>query len=155
MGLYGDDHASAVDDEVADKFNMITVCEFFKSIGMILTPASNKAGEISKFIPVSEMTFLKRNFREIVGGVDAPLKWESIFNSVQYYKKQGKIDPALLQQAVCSSALIEMSHYPEDRYEDFAAILRTVAKEHNWTDFKVYSYSEIRKVRTKVDFRVF
>ena len=154
LAIYGDDHLSTVSNEIKAIFNMTLVAKFFETIGMVLTPAANKTGEITDFINLTDATFLKRSFRPQGGLMDAPLKWESIFNSVQYYRKKANIDPKMIQASTIDSALIEMTHYPKEQYEKFSHTMLK-AKMDFGIPIEVLPYEEMRERRTHECYRVY
>ena len=86
--------------------------------------------------------------------MDAPLKWESIFNSVQYYRKKANIDPKMIQASTIDSALIEMTHYPKEQYEKFSHTMLK-AKMDFGIPIEVLPYEEMRERRTHECYRVY
>lgn len=114
---YGDDNLFHVDPSI-DWFNMETISQEFKKIGITYTPAQ-KDNEITPFIDVSEVTFLKRRFvwSSKINAFLAPLEWESITEMFNWIRKgQDSIDALL---ANVRSALYELFHYGPDTYKTF------------------------------------
>lgn len=58
---YGDDLVMSVSDKIAPWFNGISIQQWFQFYKIRVTPAT-KSGQISNFIPLEEVTFLKRGF---------------------------------------------------------------------------------------------
>jgi hypothetical protein len=153
-GYYGDDLLHAVHDKIKDLFNAITIRDFCRDfLSMKVTPASNKAGEMTPFIGILECSFLCRKFAPRENRVDAPLKLEASTNSLQYYVPVAHMTQKELLSSKCRSFITELTHYPQEIYNHWIEILRDVKAEYS-LDFIGYDYSAAlaRRVSMTDDF---
>jgi hypothetical protein len=59
---YGDDNTSGFHNRIKEEFNAIVIKNEMAKIGITMTPAS-KTGEVTKYGPLEEQSFLKRTFK--------------------------------------------------------------------------------------------
>lgn len=60
-GTYGDDFLNSVSSSY-EKFNFHSLRDYLASLDITITPA-NKTGEVSDYLPIEKVSFLKRGFR--------------------------------------------------------------------------------------------
>jgi len=82
---YGDDIAASVKEEIIDEYNMVLFSDEMALLGLEFTTAA-KNSVTDKFIPTSDISFLKRTFREHpdLGFKTSCLDLESIYKSLQW-----------------------------------------------------------------------
>lgn len=81
---YGDDLLTSIKPDVSEFFNGVVYRDLcLKNYGMKFTPAV-KGNEMTPFMPLGEMGFLKRNFAELYGRIVAPLEMCSIYKSLNW-----------------------------------------------------------------------
>lgn len=131
-GFYGDDLVHAVCETIKEQFNALTIQKFCQEfLGMKVTPASNKSGDMPKFIHILECSFLCRKFAPREGRVDAPIKLDSMTNSLQYYTPVTHMTQRELLAAKCNSFITELTHYPPEIYAYWTDILMKIKSQHN------------------------
>jgi hypothetical protein len=131
-GFYGDDLIHAVCDALKEEFNALTIQKFCQDfLGMKVTPASNKSGDMTKFIGILECSFLCRKFAPREGRVDAPIKLDSMTNSLQYFTPVVHMTQRELLSAKCNSFITELTHYPPEIYAYWTNILMKIKSQHN------------------------
>jgi hypothetical protein len=128
---YGDDNLWSVSDE-EKLFNMISIMEQLRKIGMKYTSASK--GDIeSRFIRKEDMTFLKRGFvrHAVLDAVVAPLEIASIHKSLTCTRKEKgrRESDAQIMAMNMGSALRELFLHGEDVYQHYFEGFQKVAEE--------------------------
>jgi hypothetical protein len=138
--FYGDDLIHSVSPTLADKFNSHTISKFCDEfLQMKVTPASNKGGEIPKFISILDCSFLCRKFAPRENRVDAPLKLMSCINSLQYYVPVAHMTQRELLTAKCRNFVDELTHYPREVFDYWLDILSKLKDKHKLS-FICYDY---------------
>lgn len=138
--FYGDDLLHAVHDSIRDKFNALTIQKFCQEfLGMKVTPASNKSGEMSCFVGLLDCSFLCRKFAPRENRVDAPLKLSACTDSLQYYVPVSHMSQRELLSSKCRSFITELTHYPPEIYDRWASVLSKF-KADLGLDFICYDY---------------
>lgn len=110
MVSYGDDNVINFSDQVADRFNQNTVTQAYATFGMIYTDESKSTGEIAPWRKLSEVNYLKRNFRLEDGVYRAPLALETILESCNWVRKCPDLVEACVQN--CETAFRELAQHP-------------------------------------------
>jgi len=86
MANYGDDNLFCVSDEMINQFNQLTITQALSEIGLAYTD-EGKTGNIVPYRDLSEVAFLKRNFRRISGGIyRSPLSLATITEMCQWLR---------------------------------------------------------------------
>ena len=134
---YGDDGAGSVSEEET-KFNHTTVVEELAKVGITYTMADKSANSIP-FIPLSEVSFLKRGmvFSEELQEWIAPIEEASIAKSLHNYTwRRGSIaTPEEIAGDAVKSAGREFFLHGKDVYNVRITQLEKVVKEHNLEAF--------------------
>lgn len=139
--FYGDDLLHSVHNDISQQFNALTIKDFCQEfLSMTVTPASDKSGQMNKFISILESSFLCRKFAPRSNRVDAPINLEVATNSLQFYIPVAHMTQRELLSAKCRSMLTELTHYPPEIYDHWAAILMQIKAEFK-LDFICYDYS--------------
>nr|QVG74793.1 polyprotein [Picornavirales sp.] len=116
---YGDDIIMGVSDVVCEKFNTITLHEFFESYGMKFTDF-NKAGELVKYRPLEECMFLQRGFVEDTFGrkkiTRAPIRETTLVSLLHWI---GKSKDDLEMAKVLALDAIRLSFTRGKKYYDW------------------------------------
>nr|DAZ87966.1 TPA_asm: hypothetical protein [Schmimed virus 2] len=117
---YGDDHILRVNKNCSF-FNMISVSEYFSSIGLEYTTTS-KGNVTQKYVDDEDLTYLKRNFvyRDTI--LFGPLDKISINEMTNWIRKSENREAATLSNI--EAALLELTHYPRKHWECFYAQLQ-------------------------------
>jgi len=107
---YGDDHICAVSDLIP-WFNMITLSDFYRTIGVGYTSADKSSKTFTMpYVPLDDLTYLKRNFDVLDDfHVLAPLDKTVICESIMWTRKGNQEDNILI--STCASALLEAVHH--------------------------------------------
>lgn len=138
--FYGDDLLHAVSDDLKERFNALTVQQFCQEyLLMKVTPASNKTGEMPKFVGLLDCSFLCRKFAPRENRVDAPLKLDASTNSLQYYTPVAHMNQKELISSKCRSFITELTHYPPEIYDFWSNILSQIKADHG-LEFICYDY---------------
>ena len=74
---FGDDKIEGVSDTYKDQYNYLVSKKFLTAIGHKITPGS-KDGKESAFMPIDQLQFIKRTFKELNGVIVAPLLERSL-----------------------------------------------------------------------------
>jgi len=140
-GYYGDDLLHSVHNSVAELFNAHTIQNFCKEfLSMVVTPASNKGGEMPKFVSILECSFLCRKFAPRENRVDAPLKLTSCTDSLQYYVPVAHMTQRELLASKCRSFITELTHYPPEIFDEWLNRIKDMKARHK-LDFICYDYA--------------
>lgn len=133
LGTFGDDNAGGVSDDVVDFFGHKTIQEEFSTIEIDFTMADKKSESIMH-IPISEISFLKRNFRlhEDLECIVAPIELDSIRKKFYYCKKTSECPLSVPQQFAehYESAIRECFLYGREFFDKFNDDIRTIVNEH-------------------------
>ena len=63
INTFGDDNLTAVDDDVCDDFNQVTVAEDMKELFDLVYTSGHKDRELEPYTTIDKVTFLKRTFQ--------------------------------------------------------------------------------------------
>lgn len=145
---YGDDLLAAVKEEVAESFNAVTFAALLKSEMNLDFTTSDKSDEISPFIELHEMSFLKRNFtfHHTLWRVCAPLHLGSILKSLSWYLRSDYESEVKQFIQTCNSALREIYFHSEfdGPYNDMRAYLEeSIHKKWPKAIYSFPSYDEL------------
>lgn len=123
---FGDDNLLKV-HPAASRFDMRSIAAALRPLGITYTPATKNGVEYA-YIPLSEVTFLKRGFvRNTNGIVAAPLDPISRDEMLYWYRDGNDLKETF--RALASSHMIEAVHYGADFYHERAVTLsRLLAK---------------------------
>nr|DAZ87922.1 TPA_asm: hypothetical protein [Phagomor virus 3] len=116
MVAYGDDHILRVSKAVS-WFNMISISKFYAKYGMEYTTTSKTAAQ-EEFVEDDDLMYLKRKFVRRDGKYWAPLDRNSINEMINWTRKS-RLGPESALAANVDMALIEMSHYPKEEWQQF------------------------------------
>ncbi|BAA74537.1 polyprotein, partial [Navel orange infectious mottling virus] len=128
ISLYGDDNFVSVATPVASLYNLKTISEFLRRIGVKLGDGA-KTGITKPFIPLEEVDFLKRQFVADAGStaILCPLKKISIEERL-FYVKGGQDELAALELNM-ATALCEAFFHGKEYFRFLEAeILKAVRK---------------------------
>lgn len=118
--LYGDDVLGAVKDDVADRFNNISIAKGFKEYLHMDYTSSSKGDQTKEFLTPEEMSFLKRKFRvqPETGELVAPLDMNSIFKTLQWYLPSQEINLDMQMLQTLDSSMRELYfHSTRQQYD--------------------------------------
>lgn len=130
---YGDDMLCGVKEELSSYFNNITYAKFVEEIYYMSFTTSDKKEQSSRFIDISQISFLKRSFKyhpELKRMV-APLDKDSLMKSLCYYLPSKEITPEDQLIQTCNSIMRELLFHCDDEveYEDYRQkFIRTLAE---------------------------
>ncbi|MCW4015114.1 MAG: RNA-dependent RNA polymerase family protein, partial [Candidatus Bathyarchaeota archaeon] len=117
--FYGDDFVFSVRPDIGFSFHALK--KIYGDHGLAITP-STKDGCDYDYLLFSDVSFLKRKFVRHDGVWKAPLSYDVICESLNWIRVGH--DPIEALQAVVDSALLEMSHYGNEKYDSFVEHLR-------------------------------
>lgn len=123
--FYGDDSLLKVAHEALPTYNMNVLAAHCKELGMRYTPAS-KDEQLVPHIPLEEVTFLKRRFVSSDGVVLAPLPLDLIRDIPNWVRGSTVIEQEESLRSGFQSFCQEMSHYPQDVYEEQTTCLAKI-----------------------------
>nr|DAZ87965.1 TPA_asm: hypothetical protein [Schmimed virus 1] len=112
---YGDDHILRVNKNCSF-FNMISVSDYYSSIGLEYTTTS-KGNVTQKFVDDENLTYLKRSFVYRDSILFAPLDKISINEMTNWIRKSEDREAATISNI--EAALLELTHYPRKHWECF------------------------------------
>jgi len=125
----GDDNIVSVKEEIADKYNQVTVSAAMKQyLGLAYTSGA-KDGLLKPFTPIDELVFLKRSFKRdkgnkfAKGGWLAPLEFQS-FLYTAYFTRAKKDVPDDIASNL-EFALCELCMHPESEWDRLAPIIHS------------------------------
>jgi len=120
---YGDDMLCGVKEELSSYFNNITYAKFVEEIYYMTFTTSDKKEQSSRFIDISQISFLKRSFRyhPELRRIVAPLDKDSLMKSLCYYLPSKEITPEDQLVQTCNSVMRELLFHCDDgvEYEDY------------------------------------
>lgn len=132
MICYGDDIIASVKPGYS-KFNMISYRDFISTYGLTVTSAI-KTQELTEYLPLEEIDFLKRKFI-YSSDLDAdvgPLDEKSIFRSLCHYMKSST-DVNIIMASNIDGALDEWFLYGRKVFDDRRNKLIGVAEKYELT----------------------
>lgn len=124
--VYGDDNINNTD---LAGFNILTVASALSAFGIGYTPASKKA-VVDPFVPLEEITFLKRRFYNVDGLCLAPLEFKSLCKMMAFVKCQESAEREQLAQNLLTFQL-EAWQYGREAFDEMSAWLQAVARKHD------------------------
>lgn len=117
---YGDDNVVNPSDEVADKFNQVTVARALeREFGLVYTPG-RKDGQWVPTTTLDNATFLKRGFKRDGNGWIAPLELDSFLYTV-YWCKNKKEEKEIIN-ANLQNTLMELSYHDDELWDKYAPV---------------------------------
>ncbi|APG78464.1 hypothetical protein [Hubei picorna-like virus 40] len=126
---YGDDLIMTVSPKCVEKFNTLTITQFFKQYNIVATSA-DKTAEIVATVPLSQATFLKRGFFPHPfrrGEWLSPLDWESVVGATQWVWKSPNLKEATLVN--CQAALLQAHGHGKTKYYEFKHLVDRALKK--------------------------
>jgi hypothetical protein len=112
--IYGDDDIKSVHADCRDWFNQLTITRALASFGLTYTDET-KGDSLRPWKPLSETTFLKRNFvLQDDGTYLAPMDVPNILEITNWIKNKAK---KAATAANCEQAIMELSHHPKETYD--------------------------------------
>lgn len=112
--VYGDDNIASVSEKAAEHFNYYTLTTSMAYFGLTYT-TETKEQVSSKFRSLEDVDFLKRGFSLVNGKYIAPLRWDTVRQMVNWYRKG--IDEGSRQVANVECALREATLHGENEFE--------------------------------------
>jgi len=138
MFLYGDDGILSVSREVRYFFNFENMAPFFLAYGMTITSDAKDSG--AAFMPVEELTILKRGFRKDTKGLWVPtMAWNTMFNMVNYNRKSKHSTPKETFEVVFRNFLVFLYFYGQEEYDRVTKLVGIPCP--SWQYFNHYFYS--------------
>lgn len=126
----GDDNVSSISKAVIMFYNMITIAECYKELGLEVTPA-NKSGDVRPFIDFSELQFLKRSFvYDTILGYKAPLTPDSMWKAIAFESRDCGISPRDRLCAVLEQVQREFFLHGQASFDDFQSLLDVIQERH-------------------------
>jgi len=128
INTFGDDNITAVDEEMRDKFNQVTVASLMEEMFDLTYTPGNKSGVLVPYTVLENCTFLKRAFRiddaianRLLGtgnnlGWVGPLAEESFLYAGYWYKNAR--NPMKDMTTRIEFALCELCLHTEDRWNE-------------------------------------
>ncbi len=133
---YGDDIIVAIDPECEERLNRRICQGVAEAIGMKVTAASKKEGELDNFDVLEDCTFLKSRFVFDGSVCLAPLPLEVIHRELRWERRSTRGDMIILQQRI-TCALDMAVHHGADVYHD----LKRQLEECGYSEYvKFHSY---------------
>jgi hypothetical protein len=133
-GFYGDDAIYTISNKYVDMFNMQSILEYGKEIGMKYT-APDKSDYVPKTMSETEVTFIKRRFVQYQGITLAPLEWISLCNMVNWRRSDMQPEDAI--KATYNSFQIELLHYGMAVYtEETTKVRAAILSKGIWVEQK-------------------
>jgi hypothetical protein len=114
--VFGDDNTMAVSDAVEPLFNQITLEQHCPSFGVAYTPENKVGSSVNRKRPLSEVTFLKRGFREEGGTYLAPLDLDSVLYRCYWTRDR---NDSHVPENLCDT-LTELSLHPLKTWRQWA-----------------------------------
>lgn len=123
---YGDDNVLSVSSAIASWFNQITITEALKKLGMSYTDDQKRIGMETPFRRLSEITFLKRYFRDSEDGwYRGAMPVQNILEMTNWVR--GKLIKQRTKEN-CEFALMELSYHSQQVYDMYSRLLRKECK---------------------------
>ena len=141
INTFGDDNLTAVDDEVCDVFNQVTVAEDMMSLFGLTYTSGHKDRELEPYTTIDKVTFLKRTFQrddDPDGGLIwnspnqgwvAPLATESWLFEGYWYKNSR--DPKTDMVNRLTHTLCEASMWPRHVWDEVFPKVQDFCYRHN------------------------
>ena len=123
---YGDDNVTGTAPKIRSWFNQRTLTRFFASRGMkYTTPA--KDGSDPESFHITEVTFLKRYFREEDGWIYGPLELDVLKEEIMWMRKQSSSKSEFSQQVM--TMLQELSLWDKATFDEVSDQVRIACLE--------------------------
>jgi hypothetical protein len=122
---FGDDHANTSRDP---DFNFFAVQKALARLGLGYTPA-DKGENPPPLRPLSELTFLKRKFRDSPYGTVAPLELKSIVGMMAYARRSPSIADDVRDAQCVENAQRELWFHGEEVFERYTGEMRRAVME--------------------------
>jgi hypothetical protein len=128
---YGDDNAAGVSEDIP-WYNHTAIASTLAEIGVTYTMA-DKDAESVPYIPMSEVSFLKRTWRmdEDVGYYLCPLEHESIEKSLLTWVSSKTVSAEEQMMSVMNSAVREYFYYGRKEFDKRRALFVKVIEEND------------------------
>jgi len=128
LGTYGDDNAMSV-RHCCRWYNHTSCQAEFEKLDIGYTMATKDAMSVP-YIPISEITFLKRNFvrHADLGKIVAPIEWDSILKKFFWVKKPTESPLSFEEQfgAYTDGSFREAYLHGREAYDDFVMKIRNI-----------------------------
>lgn len=144
-GWYGDDHVSTWTNFVKDLgWNQRTLAYYMKSIWNIEMTMPDKSPELSEWIPLEQITLLKRTFEVRDGWVYAPLEKQVIYDLLQWVNDASRATEIMINN--CDDAVLESVHHGREFYDHIVDLLtegmgrkgiKWIARDYHYIDKKI------------------
>jgi hypothetical protein len=138
MVSYGDDNVINISDTITPEFNQLIATDAYASFGMIYTDEA-KTGNIVPFRSISEVAYLKRNFRKVGPIYRAPAPLEVILETPNWYRKCTDALGATLDNVVGSCE--ELAQHPEEVFNKYSQLLIDTTYQETNEYPLVYNYA--------------
>lgn len=127
---YGDDNAMGVSPKTS-WFNHTAIQAELGKIGIVYTMADKEAQSVP-FIPISKVSFLKREWKwdADVGAYLCPLEWDSIIKMLTVNVMSKSVSPRFQAIQTIGTAVRECFYYGKDKFEEMTALLKEVVTEN-------------------------
>jgi len=150
MVNYGDDNLFSVSDNYITTFNQITITQTLASMGLTYTD-EGKSGELIAHRSLDEVSFLKRGFRRLSGGLyRAPLALNTITEMCQWLRSSA--DPIGDCKSNVEQALFELSLHDQQVWTKWNTRIVDAARK---SGIHITSYSQLDiyndRIRTYLD----
>nr|UNI73851.1 MAG: RNA-dependent RNA polymerase [brine shrimp iflavirus 3] len=146
--MYGDDCIMSVTEKYIDKFNVLTITEFFKEYGIIATDAA-KTGNLVAYESIKTATFLKRGFKVHPyrkGEWLSPLDDQSVRGATQWVWKSANMGEAT--RVNCAAALMNAHGHGPDYFNNLKELINKNLRKrkidpiaYRWEDIDNLFYS--------------
>nr|WPR17999.1 MAG: structural polyprotein [Crogonang virus 3] len=133
MIVYGDDNVLGISPPAAEFYNMETLVEAFKKIGMKYTDAG-KTGEVVRLKTIDDVQFLKRRFvwSPFLARHTCPADLESRLESLNWTRKNNVIDTRVIERDVIQNVFQEIAAFSDKAlFEQYATKILRAARECN------------------------
>lgn len=127
--VFGDDNVISISDEVFPYFNFVTIRDFAAKLGMKYTD-SLKTGIVRNETPISEVTYLKRQFRVDLPYVFAPLD-EAVVEEMPAYAKMSAYSDLDMVYVKSYNSLVEKFHYGPPKFNEWKKWINERLVKHN------------------------
>jgi hypothetical protein len=122
----GDDSLVSFHPSVVSRFNQNTIAKHLKRAGFVYTceasDAHDKGGVFPDSRPLSEVSFLKRGFREEKGRLFAPLALSTIIQRLHWQKPNSTLEDDV------RDSLLELSYHDTDTWNKYQPIIVKAAR---------------------------
>jgi len=118
MTAYGDDHDLSVASDCTCFFTFNSVKQYFEAKGIGYTDALKTGKDAPDFLPLNQVSYLKRMFVETDGLYKAPLDLESVKDQLNWVRDGGDPVDAVVQNA--DGVMREMFMHGRRQYEEAA-----------------------------------